>query len=556
MILNLGAFHDVCLKPSVTRLIVGRLYQEVLGPTIDRQEAIERHSEPSWSASECRTVDDSKRISIETGLSRRYLWSSIQAAPFPGQQFPWGRELPEHVDLSEIVVAISFECDHCGQKLKAHERLAGRKIKCPGCQMILEVVATDEPTLDDRKQKESGRTESATAVNPDNPFAGNWLNSDAVEDSRSRRERAAARKTRLEQIRMEREAEEEVEQQAKKKGKVKSVTAQAADSDEEEPFRYHWIYLVALLPLALSIFFGKQSLIDRLNRSTEANPDIAPLMEQASSLTELLMAFPDHRIEGALLARDSSFHWFMGAVSAASFLGLLFGMFPGTHRRTLRLLRVGLFTGTIGVLTLLAFQFIAHVTSGIRLRGRGIGILILLIIQLIGFSYRCTEDPTIGFWGSFFGFTIGVGLCEELCKSVPIWHYLRTARKIGWRGACLTGLASGIGFGVSEGIMYSGSMYNGLSDGLTYVVRFVSCVSLHAMWSGSVALMMYRNQDFLDTDEWSSIVAGFTYYISVAMILHGVYDTLLKHDMEALALLIGIGSYLWLFFLVQRSRGT
>ena len=205
---------------------------------------------------------------------------------------------------------------------------------------------------------------------------------------------------------------------------------------------------------------------------------------------------------------------------------------------------------------LLTFQLIATATQAIHLRGRGIFVLVLLLIQLIGFSYRCAEDPSIGFWGSFFGFTIGVGLCEELCKSVPIWHYLRSARKIGWRGACLTGLASGIGFGISEGIMYSGDMYNGVTDGLTYLVRFVSCVSLHAMWSGSVALMMYRNQHFLDAENWSDILFGLLYYMSIAMVLHGLYDTLLKREMAVLALLIGIGSYLWMFYLVRQSRGT
>jgi RsiW-degrading membrane proteinase PrsW (M82 family) len=275
-----------------------------------------------------------------------------------------------------------------------------------------------------------------------------------------------------------------------------------------------------------------------------------------TSLTDLLMAFPNHRIEGALLGRDTLLHWGFGIISAAGYLGLLFGMFPGTHKRTLRLLLVGLFTGTIGVMLLLAFQVIAEATQGVMIRGRGLGILIFLVFKLIGWSYRCASDPNIGFWGSFFGFTIGVGLCEELCKSLPIRHYLRTARKTGWRGACLTGLASGIGFGVSEGIMYSGSMYNGISDGFTYIIRFVSCVSLHAMWSGSVALMMYKNPDFLDTDEWGDFILGMLYYISIAMVLHGLYDTLLKHDLEWVALLIGLGSYCWMFYLVRESRGT
>lgn len=460
-------------------------------------------------------------------------------------------------------MAISFKCDQCGKKLKAPDELAGRKIKCPGCQAVVRITAPEELPEESPSKLLDLTASSSPSVDDeaasDDPFAGDWLNSDELEDPRARKERTAARKAQLDAKRAEREAEEEEAQQRKKKSKASAVKVPAADPDEGQPFRYHWIYLLALLPLALSMLWPQDSMLDRLNRTFESHPEITPLdgeFESVSDLLDSLNGLPDHKIEGALLARDSLVHWVFGAVSAGAYLGLLFGMFPGTRRRTFRLLRVGLFTGTIGIVMLLMFQSIAHASGGYIVRGRGVGVLIFLILQLIGFSYRCAEDPSIGFWGSFFGFTVGVGLCEELCKSLPIWHYLRTARKTGWRGACLTGLASGIGFGVSEGIMYSGDMYNGASQGLIYVVRFVSCVSLHAMWSGSVALMMYRNQDFLDADEWGNVVLGLLYYISISMILHGLYDTLLKHDLDWVALLIGIGTYLWMLYLVRDSRGT
>ncbi|MES2792181.1 MAG: PrsW family glutamic-type intramembrane protease [Planctomycetota bacterium] len=231
-------------------------------------------------------------------------------------------------------------------------------------------------------------------------------------------------------------------------------------------------------------------------------------------------------------------------------------MFPGSGKRTRRLLLTGLFTGTIGIFLLLTFQLLAALPRGFRIGGRGLGIVIFLVLHLIGYSYRCASDPDIGFWGSFFGFTVGVGLCEELCKALPIWYYLVNARKTGWRGACLVGLASGIGFGVSEGIMYSGDMYNGIYGIQIYLVRFLSCVSLHAMWSGSVALMMYKNQDFLDVEGIVGFIVGIGYYLGAVMILHGLYDTLLKHELPYVALLIGFGSYFWLFKLVADSRGT
>jgi hypothetical protein len=45
----------------------------------------------------------------------------------------------------------------------------------------------------------------------------------------------------------------------------------------------------------------------------------------------------------------------------------------------------------------------------------------------------------------------------------------------------LWGMASGIGFGIAEGIMYSGRYYNGVAGADIHYVRFLSCVALHAI---------------------------------------------------------------------------
>ena len=448
-------------------------------------------------------------------------------------------------------MAISFECSNCGKRLKANDRLAGRNIRCPACQTVVNVVASVEQNAEETIDSAAERVGQAESQ-PDDFLSG--FSSEQLEDPEARRERNAARR------REQAEADDSapatpIARPGKKKLGTSSDRRSRTDSDSNEPFRFHWVFLLALTPLTFSVLSPDNSTVDRFQRSLEAHPEIRLQLESATSLTELLMALPDHRIEGALFGRDTWMHWLLGAMSAGAFLCLLFVMFPGSQNRTKRLLLVGLFTGTVGILVLLAFQFMATISQGFRLRGRGLVILIALVVQLIGFSYRCASDPTIGFWGSFFGFTLGVGLCEEICKALPIWFYLRSGRKTGWRGACLTGLASGIGFGVSEGIMYSGDMYNGIHGSWIYLVRFVSCVSLHAMWSGSVALMMYRNQDFMDSDDWGNILAGLAYYLGFAMIMHGLYDTLLKHDMHSVALMIGVGSYLWMFHLVRTSRG-
>src|SRR5262245_32152117 len=103
---------------------------------------------------------------------------------------------------------------------------------------------------------------------------------------------------------------------------------------------------------------------------------------------------------------------------------MLFGVIMGFVRRyspsTISLVLVGLFTGTIGILLLLGVQLAGMASQGVWLRGRGVVILIFYIVKFIGFSYLAALDPENGFLLSFFGFTFGVGLCEEICKALPI----------------------------------------------------------------------------------------------------------------------------------------
>ena len=194
--------------------------------------------------------------------------------------------------------------------------------------------------------------------------------------------------------------------------------------------------------------------------------------------------------------------------------------------------------------------------------------LLFYAIKLVGFSYRCAVDESIGFAVSFFGFTCGVGLCEELCKAIPVAFYLRVARQVNWKGASLVGLASGIGFGVSEGVTYASEYYNGIADGLTYLVRFASCAGLHAIWASTVGLVIFRKPDYLATDtlgdQWEPadwfmhlliwIVQFVLRYLVLVMILHGLYDTLLKKHMEVCALLVAVVSFCWWAAMIYASR--
>src|SRR5205823_12009793 len=119
------------------------------------------------------------------------------------------------------------------------------------------------------------------------------------------------------------------------------------------------------------------------------------------------------------------------------------------------------------------------------------------IAKLIGLSYRAALDPDNGFWVSFIGFTLGVGLLEELCKIFPVVVRYCRVPDDNWRGAFLWGLASGAGFGIAEGVIYSANYYNGITGSGIYVVRFVSCVALHALWTGCAAITVQQKQHWL-----------------------------------------------------------
>jgi RsiW-degrading membrane proteinase PrsW (M82 family) len=139
-------------------------------------------------------------------------------------------------------------------------------------------------------------------------------------------------------------------------------------------------------------------------------------------------------------------------------------------------------------------------------------------------------------------------------KAIPILAATSMDRKFDWRGACSWGLASGIGFGIAEGIMYSASQYNGIAVADTYLVRFISCVALHATWTAAAAIMIWQNQAKLQTDTWYEWVLHLVLLVSVPMTLHGLYDTLLKRDLTPWALAVALASFGWLIFMIERAR--
>lgn len=224
-------------------------------------------------------------------------------------------------------------------------------------------------------------------------------------------------------------------------------------------------------------------------------------------------------------------------------------MFRPGEARPNHVLWGGFFGATYG----LGFLFLVQAVAALGWRLPGpLG----LPFRFIAFSYQAALDPNSNLLRSLFGFTFGVGLLEELSKAVPLVLLCRWRGKVGWREACLWGLASGAGFGVAEGIAYSHDYYNGVMAGDVYLVRFVSCVALHAMWTAGVGLTLCRYQSLIRRAKvWYAWVVPLLRIVAVAMVLHGLYDTLLKKkDLEPMALAVAVVSFGWFALLIEQAR--
>lgn len=432
-------------------------------------------------------------------------------------------------------MAISFRCA-CGKLLRARDDQAGQKARCPQCSAIVtapsagavDVEAMAAAALGPPPTRE-GAAPTPSAYRVEEPVPTAWTPPP----------QAASR--------------------------PKSTNPAANRAGGPSLLEYSYVLLVfALVPLMFSLL-GRDAegdLPERLGKTIAAAPPEdqkrieALLSREGVTLDEALAAMPGGKLAGALLARDSSAHWAYAAVAAAAFLAMLGLLFSVERANPLHLLGVGAFTGTIGIVFLLLVQF----CSNFRFRGfhgRGWVALIMLILMFIGWSYDSANDPDSNFFLSALGFTFGVGLCEEFTKAIPLFAYFQRDARMGWRGACLWGLASGIGFGVAEGILYSSRHYNGVSGVEIYLVRFISCVALHAMWSASVGIAIARNVEAYERIEDAG---GFGLFmlrmIAVPMVLHGFYDTLLKKDMNAWALVVALMSFAWLACHIELARRT
>ncbi len=439
---------------------------------------------------------------------------------------------------------ISITCHGCGKRLKAKESLAGRTVPCPSCGTKLVIGSADD---------------IAAALLSDDPEPQADEPGPPSEEETPEREAEPPRR---------RAAAPSIQ---RKPARAPDVTTLPPLSTNDPPLwirHLHWLLILSLIPLAVSLLqkSEEQDIGTRLQETIEQAPEdsqarieqaLREVIEDKGSIEAVFAVLPNHKLVGAWLPRNTLIHWLLTSGATLLFFLFLLALTLEGSAKAQNLLLVGLFTATIGLLFLFAVQALAAWSQQFIIIPTNIVSLIFYIFWLIGFSYRAANDPSSNFFFSLVGFTFGVGLCEEICKALPVIFINSRPNSQTWRGAYLWGLASGAGFGLAEAVLYSGSYYNGIDGAGIYFVRNISCVALHALWTGSAAITIHQRQRwFQEEKRWYDWIVRAIAVVAVPMVLHGFYDTLLKKDMNAGALAVAVGSFVWLAFQISRLRGA
>ena len=148
------------------------------------------------------------------------------------------------------------------------------------------------------------------------------------------------------------------------------------------------------------------------------------------------------------------------------------------------------------------------------------------------------------------GYTLGVGLTEELAKAIPLLViYGKAKEPLLPQTMVYYGLMSGIAFGVYEGVQYQ----TGINAQLDYssaffmnIARLTSLPFLHAVWCG-IAGYFIAFANLYPKYRVSLYFFSFT----VPAVLHGLYDSLCGSLMILAVIVTFIGVILLMTYLRQ-----
>ena len=209
------------------------------------------------------------------------------------------------------------------------------------------------------------------------------------------------------------------------------------------------------------------------------------------------------------------------------------------------------FTGGIGILMLLMLQLLAW----IAMTAPAVFIGPLAIFRGIGWAYQAIESKDV--WTRWVGFVLGVGVCEETTKLLPLG--LLIVARIGKRQNVHTflayGFASGMGFGIGEAVFCYAPWRGNLEVG-SNLIRWYSVVPSHAIYTAISAAFLWKLTWWME--RVPGVLGGLIVIIIAAFsmaVVHGTYDTICSLGTFA-ALGMEALSFVFLIFAVKWvSRG-
>ena len=167
-----------------------------------------------------------------------------------------------------------------------------------------------------------------------------------------------------------------------------------------------------------------------------------------------------------------------------------------------------------------------------------IGIPLLMLAQtipMITYLYNATERSIFdgNYARLFTSFILGVGICEELTKILPLVFFAKN-RHYSIETLMFMGIISGFGFAIAENIEYAGKFAEVMHEKLQnssdatidiyadvlnmQLLRFLSLPLLHASWTGIFAWFTWN---WFEKKRLSFFFIGLIF----TAILHGTYDS-------------------------------
>ncbi len=193
---------------------------------------------------------------------------------------------------------IEVRCDHCGRLIRAPDRLAGKRCRCPECQGVIAIAVAkreDEYTL---APLDPALEPPPVVVEPPKPKP--------VPAPRPKPPAAQPVAAPLQHVgltpRRSPSAPAPLAPVATKLPPGMTwkqwLAMRRRDAIRRTGQPRFFIFAATLLPLALTLLFDPSATRQRLERTLESHPEVAAELERAGSLDAALELLPERRIEG------------------------------------------------------------------------------------------------------------------------------------------------------------------------------------------------------------------------------------------------------------------